>query len=120
MSDKDTCCTLVPYFKIHEGQLGAFKQGCEAFVEKTQTEPGCMFYAFSFDGNEAHCREGYADADAVLQHLDNVGALLEEALKISDITRLEVHAPESEVAKLREPLSGLNPQFFTLATGFRR
>jgi len=120
MSDKDICCTLVPYFKIHEGQLGAFKQGCEAFVEKTQTEPGCMFYAFSFDGNEAHCREGYADADAVLQHLDNVGALLEEALKISDITRLEVHAPESEVAKLREPLSGLNPQFFTLATGFRR
>jgi len=120
MSDKDICCTLVPYFKIHEGQLGAFKQGCEAFVEKTQTEPGCMFYAFSFDGNEAHCREGYADADAVLQHLDNVGALLEEALKISDITRLEVHAPESEVAKLREPLSGLNPQFFILATGFRR
>jgi quinol monooxygenase YgiN len=120
MSDKDTCCTLVPYFKIHEGQLSAFKQGCEAFVEKTQTEPGCMFYAFSFDGDEAHCREGYADADAVLQHLDNVGALLEEALKISDITRLEVHAPESEVAKLRDPLSGLNPQFFTLATGFRR
>ena len=120
MSDKDTCCTLVPYFKIHEGQLGAFKQGCEAFVEKTQTEPGCMFYAFSFDGDEAHCREGYADADAVLQHLDNVGALLQEALKISDITRLEVHAPESEVAKLRDPLSGLNPQFFTLATGFRR
>jgi hypothetical protein len=31
-----------------------------------------------------------------------------------------VHAPESEVAKLRDPLSGLNPQFFTLATGFRR
>lgn len=120
MSDKDTCCTLVPYFKIHEGQLGAFKQGCEAFVEKTQTEPGCMFYAFSFDGDKAHCREGYADADAVLQHLDNIGALLQEALKISDITRLEVHAPESEVAKLREPLSGLNPQFFTLATGFRR
>ncbi len=120
MSDKDTCCTLVPYFKIHEGQLGAFKQGCEAFVEKTKTEPGCMFYAFSFDGDEAHCREGYADADAVLQHLDNVGALLQEALKISDITRLEVHAPESEVAKLRDPLSGLNPQFFTLATGFRR
>ena len=120
MSDKDTCCTLVPYFKIHEGQLGAFKQGCEAFVEKTKTEPGCMFYAFSFDGDEAHCREGYADADAVLQHLDNIGALLQEALKISDITRLEVHAPESEVAKLRDPLSGLNPQFFTLATGFRR
>jgi len=120
MNDIDTCCTLVPYFKIHEGQLAAFREGCEKFVAKTRTEPGCMFYGFSFDGDEAHCREGYQDADALLYHLDNVGALLEEALKIADITRLEVHAPESELEKLREPLSGLNPQFFMLETGFRR
>ncbi len=120
MANPDTCCTLVPYFKVHEGQLAAFKAGCVEFVEKTLTEPGCMFYGFSFNGDEAHCREGYQDAEAVLAHLDNVGALLGEALKIADLTRLEVHAPESEVAKLREPLADLNPQFFTLLTGFRR
>ena len=120
MTATDTCCTLVPYFKIHEGQLTAFKQGCEAFVDKTLQEPKCMFYGFSFDGDEAHCREGYEDAEAVLEHLENVGALLEDALKISDLTRLEVHAPESELAKLREPLGGLNPQFFALEYGFRR
>jgi len=120
MSDMDTCCTLVPYFKIHEGQVAAFREGCLAFVEKTRSEPKCMFYGFSFDGDEAHCREGYEDAGALLSHLDNVGALLEEALKISDLTRLEVHAPESEIAALREPLAGLNPQFFTLELGFRR
>jgi hypothetical protein len=79
-----------------------------------------MFYGFSFCGDEAHCREGYEDADAVLRHLDNVGELLEEALKISDIIRLEVHAPESEISKLKEPLSSLNPQFFSLEFGFRR
>ncbi len=120
MSNQDSCCTLVPYFKVHQGQLAAFREGCRKFVEKTSTEPGCMFYGFSFDGDEAHCREGYEDADALLHHLDNVGALLEEALKISDLTRLEVHAPESELDKLREPLSELNPQFFTLEVGFRR
>ena len=120
MKTNDTCCTLVPYFKIHEGQLAAFRDGCDAFVEKTSTEPGCLFYAFSFDGDVAHCREGYEDAAAVLSHLENIGALLDETLKISDITRLEVHAPAAELEKLREPLGGLNPQFFEVVIGFRR
>lgn len=120
MSEKDTCCTLAPYFKIHEGQVEAFKEGCREFEAKSRTEPGCLFYGFSFDGDEAHCREGYEDAAALLYHLDNVGALLEEALKIADLTRLEVHAPVTELDKLRGPLAGLNPQFFTLELGFRR
>ncbi|WP_029000271.1 putative quinol monooxygenase [Azohydromonas australica] len=116
----DTCCTLVPYFKVHEGRLDDFKRLCAQFEEKTRAEPGCLHYAFSFDGDAVHCREGYVDAQALLHHLDNVGPVLEEALKISDVTRLEVHAPAAEVEKLREPLAGLKPQFFTLEGGFRR
>lgn len=60
------------------------------------------------------------NAAGLLAHLENVGALLEEAFKIAEITRLEVHGPEAELDKLREPLAGLNPQFFTLEFGFRR
>lgn len=120
MSSPDTCCTLVPYFKIHDGQVDAFKALCEQFVEQTDKEDKVMFYGFSFDGDAAHCREGYQDADGVLAHLDNVGAILGEALKIADITRLEVHGPAAEVDKLRAPLADLNPQFFTLEYGFRR
>ena len=52
--------------------------------------------------------------------LDNVGALLGEALKIADLTSLEIHGPEEELAKLRDPLAELNPKFFTLEYGFRR
>ncbi len=120
MSNPDTCCTLVPYFKIHAGQIDAFKRLCEQFVEKTDKEEKVMHYGFSFDGDAAHCREGYEDADGILAHLDNVGAILGEALKIADITRLEVHAPAAELEKLRAPLADLNPQFFTLEYGFRR
>ncbi len=29
MSKPDTCITLVPYFKVHEGQMASFKQGCD-------------------------------------------------------------------------------------------
>lgn len=116
----DTCCTLVPYFKVHAGKLGEFRALCERFVAKTESEPKCLHYAFSFDGDNVHCREGYIDADGLLAHLDNIGAIFEEALKIADMTRLEVHAPAAEVDKLREPLKGLSPQFFTVEMGFRR
>jgi hypothetical protein len=116
----DTCCTLVPYFEVHEGQLAAFKALGPQFVAKTRAEPGCIHYAFSFSGNTAHCREGYDDAAAVLAHLENVGELLGQALKIAKIVRLEVHAPASEVEKLRGPMASLGPQFFELSEGIRR
>lgn len=54
-------------------------------------------------------------------HLKNVGTLLGEALKISKITRLEVHGPAAELEKLKGPLADLKPQYFVLADGaFRR
>lgn len=120
MFKRDTCCTLVPYFEIPAENLPAFKALGPRFVERTRTEPGCMHYAFSFSGTTAHCREGYADADAVLAHLQNVGELLGEALKISSIVRLEVHAPAAEIEKLKGPMAALNPQFFALEEGIRR
>lgn len=120
MATSDTCCTLVPYFKVAPGKMAEFKALGETFVAKTRTEPGCVHYAFSFSGDEAHCREGYDDAAALLAHLDNVGPTLQEALKIAQITRLEVHAPPAELDKLRGPLAKLNPQWFSVELGFRR
>lgn len=119
MATTDTCVSIVPYFKIHAGQLAAFKAGCEKFVTATQTEPKCLYYGFSFDEDTAHCREGYADAEGLLAHLENVDTLLKEALSISDLVRLEVHGSEQELAKLREPLAALKPTFFVLEYGFR-
>ena len=120
MATEDRCCTIAPYFKVHDGQLDAFRALCEQFVDKTHHEDKCLYYGFTFDGNTAHCREGYEDADGLLSHLENVSTLLQEAQKIADITRLEVHGPEQELTKLREPLAAFNPQFFVLQYGFRR
>lgn len=116
---EDTCCTIVPYFLVHDGKLAEFKARCPEFVEKTKNESGCLYYGFTFHGNEVHCREGYENADALLAHLENVGPLLQEALKISEIIRLEVHGPESELAKLKDPLKDLNPRYYSLELGFR-
>jgi quinol monooxygenase YgiN len=120
MATTDTCCTILPYFKIHEGKRQAFLTLCQEFVEKSSREPKCLYYGWSFDGDLVHCREGYKDADGLLAHLENVGALITELLKLGDMTRLEVHGPGTELEKLRKPLTDLNPHFFTLEYGFRK
>ena len=120
MTDRDRCCTLVPYFRVADGKIEAFKQLCQQFVEQTRSEPKCLYYGFSFNGNVVHCREGYQDAAGLLFHLENVGSILEEALKISELIRLEIHAPEAELNELQKHLSHLEPQYFCLEYGFRR
>ena len=120
MATQDICCTVVPYFKASSGKLESFKSLCERFVAKTSAEPKCLYYGWSFNGDQIHCREGYVDAEGVLTHLENVASLLAEALTLGELTRFEIHGPESELAKLRGPLAHLSPQFFTLEYGFRR
>ena len=120
MPTADTCVTIHPYFNVPPDNMDAFKRLCEQFMSLAGAEPKCLYYGFSFRGGEAHCREGYEDAAGLLAHLDHVGVLLAEALKIADLTRLEIHGVEAELAKLREPLAQFNPAYFTLEYGIRR
>jgi hypothetical protein len=117
MPSPDRVCTLVPYFEVAEGKLDDFKAMFPKFVDRTRSEPGCVHYAFSVEGANVHCREGYDDAAAVLAHLDNVGDLLGQALQIARLVRLEVHGPAAELDKLREPLAKLGPRLFVLDEG---
>ncbi|MBT8252809.1 MAG: hypothetical protein HKN00_13745 [Flavobacteriaceae bacterium] len=119
MATQDQVCSIVPYFQIYPGKEDAFREICERFIDQTREESGCLYYGFSFDGDKVHCREAYKNADGLLAHLDNVGALIGEALTISDITRLEVHGTREELEKLHEPLKDLNPEYWYLEYGFR-
>jgi len=112
--------SLHPYFKVHPGQLAAFKAGFAAFIEKTRSEEQNLYYEFTVNGDEVFCREGYVGAAGVLTHLANVGDLLAEAVKIADLTRLEIHGPADELDQLRGPLAHLKPAWFVLEAGLRR
>jgi hypothetical protein len=79
---------------------------------KTETEKENLFYGFTVNGEEVLCREAYESAEGVLNHLDNVGELLSEMLKIANLTRLEVHGPASELEKLKQRLAHLNVAWF--------
>lgn len=120
MATQDRGVSLHPYFRVSDENLSTFKKFCEQFVSATASEPKCLYYGFSFNGNEVYCREGYEGAEGLLAHIANVRSLLGEVLKISEITRLEVHGAEDELAKLRGPLAELNPTYFTLEYGIRR
>jgi quinol monooxygenase YgiN len=109
--------SIHPYFKIREGNLGAFTALMPAFIEKTSAEPGCLYYDFTRNGDLAFCREAYIGAEGLLAHVENVGELLGKFLELADLERLEVHGPESEIEKLREPLAAMKPDFFIRETG---
>ena len=91
MATQDTTVTIVPYFKVRAGKIQELKALCERLVEKTKTEPSCLYYGFSFNGDIVFCSEGYEDAHAVLAHLQNVGALLGELPNLIHFVRFEVH-----------------------------
>jgi hypothetical protein len=107
--------SLHPYFKVHPGKLETFTTALPGFVARTTSEEKNLFYEFTINGDEVFCREAYTDAEGLLTHLDNVGPLLTEALKIADLIRLEVHGPAAELDKLKEPLAHLKPGWFVVA-----
>ena len=106
--------SLHPYFRVHPGKLDALKAALPAFVDKTANEEKNLFYGFTINDDEIFCREGYSDAEGVLAHLENVGALLAEALKSADLIRVELHGPAKELDKLKGPLAHLNPAWFPI------
>ena len=112
MTPRKNVVSLYPWLKIHSGKLAEFKALLPRFIQQTSSEAGCLFYDFTLNGDVVHCREAYVGAEGALAHIQNVGALLGEALKISDIQRLQVHGSAAELAKMREPLKDLPVEWF--------
>ncbi len=106
--------TINPYFRAHPGKSGEIKALLPKFIERTSTETQCLFYAFTLDGGDIFCMEGYTGAEGVLAHVQNVGDLLDEMLTLADLTRIEFHGPAAELDKLRAPMAALNARFFAL------
>ena len=109
--------SIHPYFKVHPGKMDAARALLPAFVETTKSESARIYYEFTINGDMVFCREAYNDAAGTLAHLQNVGSLLEQMLKISDLARLEVHGPAAELEKLKEPLAALPAEWYAYECG---
>ena len=117
MNYPDNVVSIHPYFRVHPGQMPAFKAALPAFINKARSEEGNLFYEFTISGDEVFCREAYVGAAGALIHLSNIAQLLGELLKIGTLARLEVHGPAAELDQLREPLAPMNPTWFILEAG---
>jgi hypothetical protein len=89
-------------------------------VSKTSTESANLYYDFTLSGDVIFCREAYVEAEGLLRHLDNVGPILSEFLKIADVLRVELHASAQDLAKLKEALTALKPECFEFYAGVAR
>lgn len=109
--------TIHPYFKVHPGKEEQVAAVMEKFVAKTRGDSKCLFYEFTSLDDTMFCREGYEGAEGVMEHLGNIGGILDEMLAVSDLTRLEFHGPAEEIDRLRGPLSHLDAAWFTRRCG---
>jgi hypothetical protein len=112
--------SIHPYFQVHPGKMDAALALLPKFIAKTATEPKCLYYEFTNNGDVVFCREAYVGAEGVLAHLANVGEVLGEMMQISDVIRLEIHGPAEELEKLKGPLAEHQPEWFVYEAGLKK
>jgi hypothetical protein len=112
--------SIHPYFKVKPGKLEQAEAFLPQFIEKTAREKANLYYDFTTSGDAIFCREAYVGAQGSLDHVEHLGTVFGESLKIVDVLRVEVHGTRDELAKLKGPLSNLKPQWFEFACGVAR
>ena len=106
-------------FTIHDGKLEEAKKiaaECMAIVKEKEEGKGALQYDWFFSADHKECvvRETYADSNAVLTHMSNLGEPLGQILEISDF-ELEIYGNMSE--ELQKAATALNPKVYSFYQG---
>ena len=120
MVDPEKIVSLHPYFRLKPGKLGEAKELLRRMVAQTLPETANVYYDFTINGDVVFCREAYVGAEGLLAHVENIGPLLAEFLKIGELFRIEVHGARVQLEKLRGPLADLKPEWFAFECGVVR
>ncbi len=112
--------SIHPYFKVKSGKMAEARNLLGEMVAKTSAETANLYYDFTINGDVVFCREAYSGAEGLLKHIENVGPVLTEFLKVADVVRVEVHGVAADLEKLKGPLAGLKPEWFVFHCGVVR
>ena len=110
---------LVAKFAIQEGKKAEFKsiaEQCIKAVKKNELGITCSQYNWFFNANENECHvlETYANSDAVMIHMGNVGELLGKLLQISSLQG-NIYGDLSE--ELQSAFNGLDVKKYSFFGG---
>ena len=102
---------------IPSGNILEFKKLATQALEITKGEAGTLQYDWFFSDDETVCvvRETYADSDAVLAHMTNLGELIGELLEVSGGCEFEIFGSPS--AQLLEAAAAVSPSVFSYFQG---
>lgn len=105
--------------EILPGKVQELRSVCEKLSRVTEeNEPGALEYEWwVHDEKTLHIFERYADSDAVINHLKNVGELLGELGACTRTTGMFIYGTPSDA--LREALQP-GPTYLTKIGGFSR
>merc|ERR1712144_9157 len=113
-----TVMTIQPTFTIKDWSLAAPIMA--EFVEATKTEKGCVYYGWTKVGDKLFCREAYKNAEGVLAHLDNVGALVGKMLEAAaTLDKIELHGPPAEMDQCKATMDGFGTTYWAIDSGFQ-
>ena len=104
---------------IKEGHLDGLKSHITTMVDLTSTEPGALAYDFWFNEEETRLfiYERYADSDAAVAHLQNVGPHLGPFLEAVDIAPIVILGEMSDAAQ--EAFASFNATYTTFFAGLK-
>jgi quinol monooxygenase YgiN len=97
--------------RVRKGQLDGFKDQAARCIEETRAKDTKTLrydWFLSDDGTECEVREGYVDADALLEHAHHVGAARAELFRdfADDHTMTLYGEPSPALAEAMEALAG--------------
>jgi len=102
---------------IAAANLEAFKALIAEGIDKTRGEPGNLQYDWFFNDDQTKCfvREAYADSDAVLAHMGNMGDTLGQLVELGGGLEVDVFGNPS--AALVEAAADLAPNVYPFHAG---
>ena len=120
MISRESVVSIHPYFRVKPGKMAEARDFLSQMVARTTAETANLYYDFTIKGDVVFCREAYVGADGLLKHIENVGPVLAEFLKIADVLRVEIHGAATSLEKLKGPFANLNPEWFVFECGVTR
>ena len=88
------------HLKIHDGKLDEFKKIARACLKSVrENDKGTLQYEWFFNADQSVCavQELYADSNAMLDHMGNLGETLGALLSITDMSAEMYGNPSPEL-----------------------